>query len=586
MHRPPCFLATISLVWSLLGPPGLATAEEGPATLGRSAERIYQHAVVAADHPLASEAGREILDRGGNVVDAAVATSFALSVVRPASCGIGGGGFMVIWDAKKQQAVALDYRERAPAGATRDMFVDPDNPKRPQGDLSRKGQLAVAVPGTVAGLCYASRTYGRLPLRAVLAPAIRLAREGVPVDDHDRQVQKDVLAAFAEHEQYRQRFAPLYQKYLNGGTPWQAGDRFHSPQADVLEAIAERGPDAFYGGPVAEAIVAEMQRGGGLITAADLAGMRPVARQPLQADFDGRHIVTMPPPSSGGVALIETLNLLAASAQAQPDAAVRRADHQSPERLHLLAESFKHAFADRAAFLGDTDFARVPVERLTSADYARRLAARIDRERTQPPAAYGSHALGDDGGTSHFSIIDRDGNAVACTETINTAFGSFVVEPRFGIVLNNEMDDFSAVPGQPNAFGLVQSEANAVEPGKKPLSSMTPTIVVEDGRAVHALGGSGGPRIISSTLQVLLNLTRHGMQPEQAVRLPRIHHQWFPDVLSVEDPLYGEVRGPLERRGHKVERRNRLAVVQAVSRSPDGLRGASDPRKGGRPAGY
>jgi gamma-glutamyltranspeptidase/glutathione hydrolase len=548
-------------------------------------EPAFDHAVVAADHEAASQAGVEILKQGGNVVDAAVATGFALSVVRPASSGIGGGGFMLIWDAEKKRGVTVDYRERAPASATRDMYVDPNDPKKIRPDASEHGHFAVAVPGHVAGLCYALREYGTLDLKTVLAPAIRLCREGVPIDGQDIAVQKDVLKDFADHPQYRGSFAALHRLYANGGKPWKAGDRFYSPLAGVLEAIAERGADGFYQGEVAEAIVAEMKRGGGLITLDDLAAMTPIVRKPLTGEFAAGTILSMPPPSSGGVALLETLNIFAAAGDRHPDLRLDRLPHNSPLYLHLLAESFKHSFADRARYLGDADFVKVPVARLTSRSYTEGLAERIDVKRTQPPESYGSRVAPDDGGTSHFSILDAKGNAVACTETINTHFGSYVVEPKFGIVLNNEMDDFTSLPGVPNAFGLIQSEANSIAPGKRPLSSMTPTILVRDGRAEFVVGASGGPRIITATAQVLINLTRFGMTARMAVDAPRIHHQWIPDRLDIEKSQAQD--NALIEMGHKVRVTDDHAVVQAASRTRDGrVRGASDPRKGGREAGY
>lgn len=560
-------------------------AAEISAGENRDAQPVFKNAVVAADHPLASQAGVEILQQGGNVVDAAAATAFALSVVRPASSGIGGGGFMVIWNAETQEAVALDYRERAPRKATRNMFLTAEG-ERAAPDVSTKGHLAAAVPGHVAGLCFAVEHYGKLDLATVLAPAIRLAREGVPVDGHDRARQAAVLRTFERNPQYRERFSVLYEQYLNRGEPWDEGDRFYSPQLRVLELIAQHGRDGFYQGPVAEAIVEEMRRGGGLMTVEDLAMMQPVVRRPLRAAYGTMDVLTMPPASSGGIALLETLNILSAYESRHPESGLEKLGHNSPKYIHLVTEALKHAFADRAEFLGDADFVKVPVQRLTSRDYAARLAKRILPDRTRPPEDYGRYLPVDDAGTTHFSVMDRNGNAVACTETINTTYGSFVVEPRFGIVFNNEMDDFTAIPGKPNAFGLLQSEANAVQPGKKPLSSMTPTIVLRDGKAVHALGASGGPRIISATLQVLLNLTRFEMLPQTAVEQPRFHHQWLPDTLLVETPLFEDVSAALERKQHSVKRSSGLAVSQAVSRSNDGLRGASDPRKHGRAAGY
>lgn len=547
--------------------------------------RRYQHAAVAADHPLASQAGLEMLQQGGNVVDAAVATSFALSVVRPESCGIGGGGFMVIWNAKTQKAVALDYREIAPQAASRDMYLNARkaNPGNPT--PSQNGALAVGVPGHVAGLCHALEKYGTLDLPTVLAPSIRYCKDGVPVDAFMRSTQKTMLNRFKDNPKYQTEYAGLWKHYLNAGKPWPKDARFHSPLGPVYEKIAKEGKAGFYEGEVGAAIVSALKDAGGIITAEDLKAVAPKERTVLRGKYLGKEILTMPPPSSGGIALLEILNVLTEweSRHAQPPDGLA---HNQPDYVQLLTEAMKHAYADRAEYLGDTDFVKVPVDRLISQEYAAKLVDRISLRETKPLESYGKVMPLNDAGTSHYSVMDAGGNAVACTETINTTFGSLFVEPRFGIILNNEMDDFAAIPGEPNAFGLIQSEANIVQPGKKPLSSMTPTIVLEDGKAVLALGGSGGPRIISSTLQVLLNVMRFEMPPEQAIALPRIHHQWLPNVLSMEEGLLETLQPPLTARGHKVEQRNNLAVVQAIQRTAKGLRAASDPRKHGKPAGY
>ncbi|QDU40616.1 Gamma-glutamyltranspeptidase precursor [Maioricimonas rarisocia] len=546
----------------------------------------YARGIVVADHPLASEAGAEVLRRGGNVVDAAVATAFALSVVRPESCGLGGGGFMVIWNAERQEAVAIDYREQAPRHASRDMYIKERDGKPLPADASRKGGLAAGVPGEVAGLCYALETYGSLDRSVVMQPAIRLAREGVDVDAQMRSAQRRTLAALAQRKNGMQQFAPLVRHYLNGGTQWNEGDRFHSPLAHLLERIAEQGRDAFYRGPVAEALVAANQSQGGILTLEDLATMEPRIRQPLEARFSGMKVISMPPPSSGGIALIQTLNTLSAWEAKHPDQRLELLGHNTVESVQLLTEALKHAFADRARFLGDTDFAEVPVDKLISNEYAATIASKIQLDQTHPADFYGTTAAHRDAGTSHFCVIDAAGNAVACTETINTTYGSYVVEPKYGVIFNNEMDDFTARPGEPNVFGLMQSEANAIAPGKKPLSSMSPTIVVEDGKAVMAAGASGGPRIITATLQVLLNMTRFGMSPSEAVSAPRVHHQWMPDELLIERAIRSKVGPRLEKIGHEVKSSSGLAASQAASRSEDGLRGGSDPRKGGQPAGW
>ena len=567
--------------WILAGVVSILAVYSPCAEIG-AAEPLYQNGVVAADHPLASQAGLEMLKKGGNVVDAAVATSFALSVVRPSSCGIGGGGFMVIWNAETKTATALDYREIAPKAASPEMYVQAkkQNPDHPE--PSRDGALAIGVPGNVAGLCYALEKFGTLDLKTVLEPSLRYCREGIPIDPHMRSAQRSMLRRFERTPRFREEYQALKKHYLNGGDPWPKDARFHSPLEPVYEKIAKEGKAGFYEGEVAKAMASAIQNAGGILTEEDLKGYAPKERKPLRGTYRGRQILTMPPPSSGGVALLQILNILSAWEARQDE----NPKHNQPDYVHLLTEAMKHAYADRATFLGDADFVDVPVEHLTSQAYAAELAKRIDPKTTKPHRTYGRTMPSRDAGTSHFSVMDAKGNAVACTETINTYFGSLFVEPKFGIVLNNEMDDFAAIPGEPNAFGLIQSKANAVEPGKKPLSSMTPTILLDDGKAVIAVGGSGGPRIISSTLQVLLNLVRFEMPPSEAVALPRIHHQWLPNVLIAEDPLYKEMQTPMKERGHEVERENGLAVVQAILRTAEGLRAASDPRKHGSPAGH
>ncbi|WP_232101331.1 gamma-glutamyltransferase [Gimesia panareensis] len=551
------------------------------------AEKVYEHGVVAADHPLASAAGIAILKAGGNVVDAAVATSFALTVLRPASCGLGGGGFMVIWNAKDQKATVIDYRERAPAAATPEMYAKLPGTDKQRQLASRQGPLAVAVPCTVAGLSYAVREYGTLDLKTVMQPAIQLARRGVPINDHMRSVQRGMLARIKQGSLNPEEFKTLIDDYLNHGKPWNDNDRFFSPQLKALELIAKHGRDGFYQGPVAEAIVAACgESAGGILTLQDLKATQPVIRKPLTTTFNGYTILTMPPPSSGGIAIIESFNMIKALEKQTLKQPFGKLKYHSPEEIHLLTEVMKHAFADRAEYLGDADFVPVPIARLTSSDYASRLADRIDTQQTKPLKEYGRYVPPQDGGTSHFSVMDVEGNAVACTETINLTFGSYVVIPKYGIVMNNEMDDFAAISGKPNAFGLIQSKANEVEPGKKPLSSMSPTIAVKDGKAVFSAGASGGPRIISSTLQVLLNMIVFGMTPTQAVNSPRIHHQWVPEDLLMEPELFKQAGEKLKQYGHAPKKSSSLAASQAVSRQPDGLRGHSDPRKHGSAAGY
>ena len=554
------------------------------------ATEVFARGAIAADHPAASEAGAIILRQGGNVVDAAVATSFALSVVRPASCGIGGGGFMVIWDASKKQAVTIDYRERAPAAATRNMYINGLAENGPLNQISGesgsvRGASAAAIPGTVAGLCLAAQQYGTLPLSTLVQPAIDLCEEGVLVDDHDIEVQAVTLAKLQKYEGYSVRFALLKRLYLNNGIPWKPGDRFHSPQKRVLKLIAQHGSDGFYRGPVARSIVELMKTDGGFLTEEDLRTEIPILRVPLIGQFYGHSVICMPPPSSGGVALLQTLNTLQKWEQ-QADRKLISLGHNSTEYVHVVSEALKHAFADRAEFLGDTDFAQVPVNRLLSANYAQQQAARIKLNTTLPPGEYGRFFSQPDGGTSHFSVMDHKGNAVACTETINLTFGSFAVVPEYGIILNNQMDDFAANPGLPNAFGLIQSEANAIAAGKKPLSSMTPTIVVEDGKAILACGGSGGPRIITATLQVILNNRVFRMSAKQSVDADRFHHQWFPNELLLEPDLGQMVKPILQQWGHQCRTASSLAAAQSTILTDKGVQAGSDVRKHGRPAGY
>lgn len=546
-------------------------------------ETLYHKIAIAADHPAASDAGLEVQRAGGNVVDVAAAVGFALSVVRPEASGLGGGGFMMIWDAEQGRAVALDYRERAPATATADMFLGTDG--EPIADLSRFGTKAAAIPHHVAGLCHAVEKYGRLDLKTVLTPAIRLAREGVPLDAHSVSIRRETLERLEKNPQWKERYAPFYRLYLANGDQPEVGQIFRSPQLPLLERIAAQGAKGFYAGESAEALVREMRRGGGQITLDDLAAAAPTEREPLRSLYAGGTIVTMPPPSSGGVALIETLNILAAYERLHPELSADLKQRDSLPFRHALAEALKHAFADRATYLGDPDYAEVPMRTLIDPAYAEKLAAKIDPRYTKLPEEYGRAAPLRDAGTTHFSVIDADGNAVACTETINLGFGSYVVVPETGLLLNNEMDDFAAKPGVPNAFGLVQSKAAAVGPGRRPLSSMTPTIYVRDGKAALAVGASGGPRIITATLQVFLNATRFGLAPQAAIDAPRQHHQWLPNELLLEPPLFATAADGLRGQGHDVKREPSLGVSQLVTRDEAGLHAASDARKGGRPAG-
>lgn len=537
------------------------------------------HGMVASDHVLASQAGVSMLKKGGNAIDAAIATSLVLAVVRNQSTGIGGGGFMVLHAAKGSNAV-LDYREVAPQRASRNMYLDTKGVPIPR--LSTIGYQAAAVPGLIAGLEKAWKKYGSRPWAELFQPAIYYADQGFSADAHFAQAAKVVAHAGATDELKALFFA-------NGKLP-QIGTRIRNPLlAASLRLIAAQGSQAFYRGPLAQKIAAAMQQHGGWITLNDLASYQPTERQPLQGHYRGYDILTMPPPSSGGAVLLTMLNIL----EGYP-LGWNSIGFGSSQYSHVLAETMKHGFSDRARFMGDPAFVKIPLDKLLSKAYAQQLRERIKAEGIQPQDAYGSTGLEkapapvEDHGTTHFSVADRFGNVVAATETVNTYFGSQVVIPGTGILLNNQMDDFSKAPGVPNAFGLIGNEANAIAPRKKPLSSMTPTIVLKNGQPFMALGASGGPRIITGTLQSIVNVIDYGMNAEEAISAPRIHHQWVPERLYIEKEMPQDVQGRLTQWGHQLTQGAAENVVQAIIIRSGGNRfeGAADPRKGGLPAGY
>ncbi len=553
-------------------------------TLGACAVPAREGGVVAADHPLASEAGAHVLRRGGNAVDAAVAASLALSVVRPDACGIGGGGFMLIHleDHPVHGAVdtALNYREVCPEGIGPGSFRAWGD-----GEASRFGGRAVAVPGTVAGLMRAHERYGVLPRAEVVGPAIRLAERGHRADAHHVRAASELMARFEQDAAWRERFAFVWERFLLEGRV-REGDLIRSPeQARALRLIARDGAEAFSRGPIAEAIVETVGRDGGVLTMADLAGFGVQEVEPLRVPWRGKTLLVMPPPSSGGIAIGQVFGLadrleLELPASGWPDA----------ETAHLLAESLRAAFADRARHLADPAFHKVPIGAMLDPATLDAAAARIRDGRRDGAETDGIAPLPEDGGTSHISVVDGHGNAVACTETINLAFGSLLAVDGFGFCLNNEMDDFTTVPGEPNAFGLSQAEANLPEPGKRPLSSMSPTIVLDaDGAVLAVAGGSGGPRIISATAQVLLRMLTGDATAAEAVGAPRLHHQWSPDLLTLEtwpEPGAADaLAAGLRAHGHRLAERRDIGAVQAIRRAPGGgWEAASDPRKGGSPA--
>jgi len=533
----------------------------------------------------ASRVGAEILARGGNAVDAAVATSFALAVVEPYHSGIGGGAFLLIRTAAGE-TIALDGREEAPRAATAGMYLEEGVPE----DASRLGGLAAGVPGLVDALCEALAKYGTFSLADVMAPAIALAQDGVPIGPrHAGLLNYWRTQGLAERfpETASIQFPPL-------GEPIRPGWVLRQPElAQTLREISRKGPDAFYKGPTAQAMVDEVQRTGGIWSLEDLAGYQPKTRQAIAGSYRGLQVFSFPPPSSGGVALVEILNIL-------EELPVSERGPGSSASIHLIAEAMKLAFADRAAHLGDADFVSVPVEGLISKSYAETLRRRINppwyrrapwfwfaRERAITVKAAGQPS--EDAGTSHFSIADAQGNAVAITQTINLPFGSGLTVPGTGIILNNEMDDFAKAQGVPNAFGLVDTTgANAIAAGKRPLSSMTPSILLKDGKLFMLTGSPGGPRIISTTLLSILNVVDYGMNAQQAVAASRFHHQWLPDKLFLEPDVPEDVIRALKKRGHHIEVSQRWwSSAQVILFDHDrGLFfGGSDPRSDGAAMG-
>ena len=533
-------------------------------------------AMVVSTEPRATQVGINVLKRGGNAVDAAVAVGFALAVTHPSAGNLGGGGFMLIRLARTGETVVVDYREMAPAGAGRNMYLDV------QGnvieDASTVGYRAAGVPGTVAGFSLALERYGTMKLADVIAPAVVLAREGVELSYHESE-------SLRESRKLLERFPESRRIFLRDGNLYAAGERFVQPElAASLESVARGGGREFYEGSIARRTASEMAANGGLITLDDLKNYRAVVRQPVKGTYRGYELYSTPPPSSGGTALIEMLNIL----ELYP---LERYGQGSSRALHLLAETMKLAFADRAEYLGDADFVRVPVAGLTSKRYARGRFEMID-----PSVASEASSLGhgnplpfESEQTTHYSIVDKDGNAVANTYTLNGGYGSGVTVAGTGILMNNEMDDFSAKPGSPNGYGLVHGEANAIAPGKRPLSAMTPTIVLKDGRLFLVLGSPGGPTIINTVLQTILNVTDYKMTVQEAVDAPRIHHQWIPDKLMLERIGFAQdVYDGLKARGHTLAVRSMIGDCQAIMIEPQtGVRlGAADPRQDGLALGY
>ena len=525
--------------------------------------------MVAAQNRIPAEIGARVLEDGGNAVDAAVAVGFATAVTLPRAGNIGGGGFMLVYDAASGKTIAIDYREMAPLGATRDMFLDADGNADPE--LSRNSHKASAVPGTVAGLYLAHQKFGKLPWRRLLEPAIDLARNGIVVTYDYATTLRSNQPRNCRNE------ATCGYYYKPGKVPYEMGERLvQADLAQTLQLIAEQGPEVFYRGAIAEKIVAEMQIGGGLIDMASLAAYEPVVREPLRGRYRGYDVVAMPPTSSGGVHVLQALNIL-------EHFPIADMGPGSADTAHVLIEVMRLIYADRSEHLGDPDFYPVPIDWLLSSKYAAQLAATIDMQKARPSTEVkpGVPVPAESEDTTHFSVIDADGNVVSNTYTLNTSYGSGIAVRGAGFLLNNEMEDFVSKPGVPNVYGLLGGDANAVQAGKRPLSSMTPVIVFRDGKPWFATGSPGGARIISTVLQMIVNVIDHDMGIAAASAAPRLHHQWFPDEVVIETGFSPDTIRILQSRGHQVVRTGSIFTsLQTVGMRQDGLfQGASDPRR-------
>jgi len=561
-----------SLIVSVLFLQGATAAPAAaPVSYGVEADTFHpvkeQNGMVASVDALATQVGVDILKQGGNAVDAAVAVGYALAVTHPQAGNLGGGGFMLLRTASGH-TTAIDFREMAPTRASRDMFLDAQGNADSKKSLT--SHLASGVPGTVAGLALANKEYGTLPLSRLIAPAITLASKGIVVDEalaDDLNVYgKEVLI---DHPNSKAIF------YRPDGNPWKRGETLvQRDLAHSLTLIAKQGPEAFYKGKIADQIASEMAAHGGLIGKADLANYRAIERKPISGTYRGYEVYSMPPPSSGGIHIVQILNIL-------ENFDLAKMGFGSADAMQVMAEAEKYAYADRSEYLGDPDFVKVPWQALTSKDYAKSLAQKIDISKARPSSEIkpGKLAPYESNQTTHFSVVDKQGNAVAVTYTLNTYFGSGIVAGSSGILMNNEMDDFSAKPGTPNVYGLVGGEANAVQPYKRPLSSMSPTIIAKGGKTWLVTGSPGGSRIITTVLQMVVNSIDFGMNVAEATNAPRFHHQWLPDQLRVEKGFSPDTLKLLEARGQHVKVMPTMGSTQSIMIGPDGmLYGASDPR--------
>ncbi|EOT1171345.1 gamma-glutamyltransferase [Cronobacter dublinensis] len=526
-----------------------------------------EHGMVSSVDAAATQVGVDVLKQGGNAVDAAVAVGFALAVTHPQAGNLGGGGFMML-RTKDGKVTAIDFREMAPEKATRDMFLDAQGNADSKKSLT--SHLASGTPGSVAGFALALQKYGTMPLDKVIQPAIALARDGFTVND---ALAVDLKTYGVETLPNHPSSKAIFWK--PDGNPYQKGDKLvQANLAKSLELIAKEGPDAFYKGPIADQIADEMAKNGGLITKADLANYHAVERTPVSGEYRGYQVYSMPPPSSGGIHIVQILNIL-------ENFDLHKYGFGSADAMQVMAEAEKYAYADRSEYLGDPDFVKVPWQALTSKAYAKTLAQQIDVNKARPSKDIkpGNLAPYESNQTTHFSVVDKDGNAVAVTYTLNTTFGSGIVAGDTGILMNNQMDDFSAKPGTPNVYGLVGGDANAVGPKKRPLSSMSPTIVVKDGKTWLVTGSPGGSRIITTVLQMVVNTIDYGMNVAEATNAPRFHHQWLPDQLWVEKGFSPDTLKLLREKGQNVAVKEAMGSTQSIMIGPDGaLYGASDPR--------
>ncbi|HDS0821219.1 TPA: gamma-glutamyltransferase [Escherichia coli] len=564
----PTFLRRVAIAALLSGSCFSAAAAPPAPPVSYGVEEDVFHPVrakqgmVASVDATATQAGVDILKEGGNAVDAAVAVGYALAVTHPQAGNLGGGGFMLI-RSKNGNTTAIDFREMAPAKATRDMFLDDQG--NPDSKKSLTSHLASGTPGTVAGFSLALDKYGTMPLNKVVQPAFKLARDGFIVND----------ALADDLKTYGSEVLPNHENskaiFWKEGEPLKKGDTLvQANLAKSLEMIAENGPDEFYKGTIAEQIAQEMQKNGGLITKEDLAAYKAVERTPISGDYRGYQVYSMPPPSSGGIHIVQILNIL-------ENFDMKKYGFGSADAMQIMAEAEKYAYADRSEYLGDPDFVKVPWQALTNKAYAKSIADQIDINKAKPSSEIrpGKLAPYESNQTTHYSVVDKDGNAVAVTYTLNTTFGTGIVAGESGILLNNQMDDFSAKPGVPNVYGLVGGDANAVGPNKRPLSSMSPTIVVKDGKTWLVTGS----RIITTVLQMVVNSIDYGMNVAEATNAPRFHHQWLPDELRVEKGFSPDTLKLLEAKGQKVALKEAMGSTQSIMVGPDGeLYGASDPR--------